>query len=236
MVNESRNRPGGETAKRQVRFFFACDRSYSMDHNGKMQSLNTAIREAMPAMNDVANDTPDVDFTIQAVSFGGDVRWDIAVPTKIQDAKWVDLQAGGGTPMGNALEQLAAQLSLGRMPEHGLPPILVLISDGQPTDDFWSGLAKLDATPWGRKGIRLAIGIGKDADYEILAKFANQPGCPPFHAHNAHLLAKQVRFVSTTPFNAVSKPKTIPFGPGPVGPIEIPTDLINPSVRPSDVW
>lgn len=233
---EPRNRPGGLTENRQVRFFFACDRSSSMSDHGKIQSLNTAIRESLPAMIDVTNENPDVDFSIQVVSFGGDVRWDIAVPTKIRDVKWFDLQANGGTPMGTALGQLADQISPGCMPERGYPPVLVLVSDGQPTDDFGTGLGKLDGTPWGRKAIRLAIGIGRDADYEVLAKFTNQPNCPPFHAHNAHLLAKQIKFVSTNPLLAASRPKSVPSGRSPIDMLPVPADLINPSVSPSDVW
>jgi uncharacterized protein YegL len=43
------------------------------------------------------------------------------------------------------------------MEQRALPPVLVLISDGQPTDDFEAGLATLMAEPWARKAVRLAV-------------------------------------------------------------------------------
>ncbi len=37
------------------------------------------------------------------------------------------------------------------MGERALPPVLVLISDGQPNDDFDSGLKELLSKPWGKE-------------------------------------------------------------------------------------
>ena len=58
--------------------------------------------------------------------------------------------------------------------------MLVLISDGQPTDDFTSGLQALMNEPWGRKAVRIAIAIGEDADQEVLKKFIANPELRPF--------------------------------------------------------
>ena len=54
------------------------------------------------------------------------------------------------------------------MSDRALPPVLVLISDGQPTDDFGKGLEDLLGQPWGKKAVRVAIAIGDDADLEVL--------------------------------------------------------------------
>jgi len=53
--------------------------------------------------------------------------------------EWTDLTADGVTDMGKALRLVADQLKIPPMTD-GLPPVLVLISDGQPTDDFNGGL------------------------------------------------------------------------------------------------
>jgi Mg-chelatase subunit ChlD len=44
------------------------------------------------------------------------------------------------TDMGRALELVSDTLKTPPMPERALPPVLVLISDGQPTDAFETGL------------------------------------------------------------------------------------------------
>ncbi len=67
--------------------------------------------------------------------------------------KWTDLTAEGVTDMGKALTLVAEQLAMPPMTERALPPVLVLISDGQPTDDFAGGLKTLTDLPWGKKAV-----------------------------------------------------------------------------------
>jgi uncharacterized protein YegL len=83
------------------------------------------------------------------------------------------------------------------MTERGLPPVLVLISDGQPTDDFESGLKELMAVPWGKKAVRIGIAIGEDADMEVLQQFIGNKELQPLHAHNAEQLVKYIRWHSS---------------------------------------
>lgn len=80
----------------------------------------------------------------------------VSQPTPVADFQWTDLGTAGLTDMGKALRLVAEQLRM--------PPVLVLLSDGQPTDDFASGLAALMQEPWGMKAVRMAIAIGTDAD------------------------------------------------------------------------
>ena len=52
-------RPGGELATRPLHFIWIADCSGSMAVDGKIQSLNTAIKEAIPNMQDVADENPE---------------------------------------------------------------------------------------------------------------------------------------------------------------------------------
>src|SRR5437764_1234634 len=83
---------------------------------------------------------------------------------RIAVIRWTDLSADGQTDMGKALSILADEMKMPPMSERALPPVLVLISDGQPTDNFEKGLKQLLAQPWGKKAVRIAIAIGEDAD------------------------------------------------------------------------
>lgn len=56
--------------------------------------------------------------------------------------------------------------------------MIVLISDGQPTDDWQGALKRFNASPFGRKPsrtVRAAIGIGSDGDTEVLSSFTGNP-------------------------------------------------------------
>ena len=92
------------------------------------------------------------------------------------------------------------------MEERAFPPVLVVVSDGRPTDDFEAGLAGLMAMPWGRRAVRLAIGIGADADQEVLSAFIGDPELRPFTANDPEQLVYLVRFVSTAASRLASLP------------------------------
>lgn len=92
---------------------------------------------------------------------------DYTSPVPVEDYGWEDMDANGLTELGKAFDLLAAQLSIPPMPERALPPVIVLLSDGQPTDDYKKTMEKLKKLPWFRKAVKIAISIGQDADDEV---------------------------------------------------------------------
>jgi len=103
------------------------------------------------------------------------------------------------------------------MPERALPPVLVLTSDGQPTDDFEAGLKALMSQPWGRKSVRIAIAIGKDADTKVLKRFLGNEELEPLQSNNADALVRHVRWASTAVLKAASAPTSQFTKPGNAG-------------------
>jgi uncharacterized protein YegL len=151
--------------------------------------------------------------------------------------KLADGTTSMGTDMGAALHMVAEQLKIPPMTNRALPPVLVLISDGQPTDDFENGLKELMDLPWGKKAVRIAIAIGQDADLDVLQKFIGHIELKPLQANNPEALVKQIRWVSTEVLKSASSPPShtkgsstsIPHVPVPVAP------ALEPSSA-GDVW
>ena len=83
------------------------------------------------------------------------------------------------------------------MPERALPPVVILLSDGQPTDDYKESLEALKKLPWFRKAVKIAISIGQDADDDVLLEFAGNKELV-LQANNATALAKMIKWASTT--------------------------------------
>ena len=119
------------------------------------------------------------------------------------------MEANGLTELGKAFDLLAAQLSIPPMPERALPPVIVLLSDGQPTDDYKKSMEKLKKLPWFRKAVKIAISIGQDADDEVLIEFAGNKELV-LQANNATALAKMIKWASTTA-SMVSAPSSKPM-------------------------
>ena len=199
-------RPGGELASRPLHFIWIADSSGSMEQDGKIQSLNTAIREAVPHMKKVAEDNPNAQVLVRAVKFSNGAQWHISQPTPVADFGWTDLTAEGETDMGKALELVAEQLKMPPMSDRALPPVLVLVSDGQPTDDFDSGLKALMDQPWGKKAVRIAISIGKDADDDVLQKFIGNSELKPLAANSPEALVRHIKWASTAVLKSASSP------------------------------
>jgi len=232
-------RPGGELAKRPLHFIWICDCSGSMDADGKIQQLNTAIKESIFPMQKSAENQPNAQILIRAIKFSDNAEWIIPSETPVEQFKWFDLAANGVTAMGKALSMVADVLTIPPMTDRAFPPVLVLLSDGQPTDDFDIGLQKLMGTPWGRKAVRIAIAIGGDADLEILQKFIGKSDIKPFRANNAEMLAKQIKFVTTQVTFQVSNPATSPIKPTPIQEnvpvVTVPDEFFNADPD-KDVW
>ncbi|MBM7555494.1 vWA domain-containing protein [Halanaerobacter jeridensis] len=189
--------PGGELAKRELHFFWLTDCSGSMSINGKIQSLNNAIREAIPEMKKVAAENPNAELLVRALKFSDGAEWHIEDAVSVEDFSWEDLEADGVTDLGEALSLLAGKLDSAEMTNRGLPPVIVLVSDGQPTDDFESGLEELLSLPWGQKAVKIAIAIGDDADMDVLNKFIDNPELEPLKANNSEELTAYIKWAST---------------------------------------
>jgi uncharacterized protein YegL len=212
-------RPGGQLAKRPLHFIWILDCSGSMSVGGKIQALNQAIREAIPHMQGAARQNPEAETLVRAVKFSSGAQWHIATPTPVSEFKWVDLTADGETSLGAALSMVAEELRIPPMPSRALLPVLVLVSDGQPTDDFATGLKRLMAEEWGKRAVRTAIAIGQDADYRVLQRFIGNDERKPLAANNLEALVDQIRWVSTVPLKEASGPRVGPDeGPEPSSP------------------
>ena len=113
-------RPGGEYATRPLHVIWLLDCSGSMAISGKIEALNNAIREVIPAMRKAAEGNPEVQFYVRVIRFSSGAAWHIAEPTLLNDFKWVDLDAEGETDLGQAFALLTEEMS-NMAPEARMP-------------------------------------------------------------------------------------------------------------------
>ncbi len=230
-------RPGGEISTRPLHFIWICDCSGSMSVGGKIQSLNNAVKQVTPLMRETAADNPNATVLIRTIAFSSGAQWKLSQATPVEQFEWSDLSADGVTDLGKALSMVADQLKMPPMTDRALPPVLVLLSDGQPTDDYSTGLKKLMEQPWGKKAVRVAIAIGKDADYEVLQKFIGNPELKPLEANSPDALVDRIKWVSTAVLKSTSAPASQPQN-GNQPQTHVPIPLMPPTVIDSanDVW
>lgn len=191
-----------EPSDRTLHFIWILDTSGSMK-GGKIQSLNAAIREAIPLIRSSAAHNVGVRVLMRAIVFSHGAKWLVPEPIAVEHFEWTDVDAGGHSDMGAALALAASACAIPPMQREDIAPTLVLVSDGLPSDDFEAGLSQLLATPWGRRAVRIAIAIGREADRDLLRRFIGQfvvQGQPdaPLQADSGEALVAYMKWLSTS--------------------------------------
>jgi uncharacterized protein YegL len=120
----------------------------------------------------------------------------VSEPVPPSELRWDDLEAGGYTDLGAALRLVAPELAVPPMPRRALPPVLLLVSDGLPTDDADVAMAELLALPWGAHAVRSAVAIGRDSDAGSLKQFMGDSDAEPLTAGNPEELVRCLRWAS----------------------------------------
>jgi uncharacterized protein YegL len=158
-------------------------------------------------MRRAASDNPFARVLVRAVRFASRAEWLTPEAVPLQNFQWHDIEANGETAMGEALLLVADALDKLQTGARFLPPVLVLVTDGHPTDDkFDEGLRRLMAQPLGRAAVRLAVAIGSDADIGRLQEFIGNPDIHPLQAGNADALAQMITFASKSGISLSSTP------------------------------
>jgi uncharacterized protein YegL len=170
------------------------DVSGSMGVDGKIQALNHAVHEMIEAFQDESDLRAEIHVSV--ITFGGQAQSHMPLGPA-RDAAWNDLDASGGTPMGAAFD-IARELVEDRtvITSRAYRPTIVLVSDGQPTDEWQAPLQALLASERGGKAFRMALAIGADADHDVLQAFLAEPEARVYRADEARQIRQFFQLVT----------------------------------------
>ena len=202
------------TDERPLPVLILADVSGSMAENGKIEMLNNALREMIASLTKI-EDIRGV-FQVGIITFGETVE--IHQPlTNVNNIVLKEMEADGSTPMGEAFETVANLVEdKNVVSSRAYAPTIVLVSDGQPTDiavedatyeDYikWDSLKKLiDPQARTSKCLRLAMGIGDDADIDMLKAFVNNPAVPVIQSKNASGISNFFKWVTMSTVSRIS--------------------------------
>lgn len=196
--------------RRTMTLFFLIDTSGSMEGN-KIGAVNDAVVNVLPMLNNISETNPDAEIKVAALEFSNGVNWLYDEPKLAKDFIWQDVTASGLTSLGAACSELASKLSRSggfmQSASGSFAPAIILLSDGGPTDDYNTGLAKLKANNWFKSAIKIAIAIGDDADKDVLKDFTGSSEAV-ITVHNIDALKQIIRVVAVTSSQIGSKSST----------------------------
>jgi len=127
----------------------------------KIDALNLAVRKMLGTFK--KEESQATEFLVSLITFGGTASLAHA-PTLASEVTYSDLPADGGTPLGAAIG-IAKSLIENReqTPGRAYRPLVVLVSDGVPTDSWEDQLDHFTQDGRSAKCDRMALGIGPEA-------------------------------------------------------------------------
>jgi uncharacterized protein YegL len=206
------DRLGGAIRRKPLHFIFVLDISGSMLRGGRIQALNNAIAEVIPHLRDEARANPHAELLVRVLAFATEAEWVIEQPTPIEEFHWKRLEAipQGFTELGSALSVLAHAMRDMDEQSGGYPPAIILVSDGRPTRssgiDFAQGLQEFLNERWGASAVRLALGVGRDADMHSLRRFIGNEDIPLLRADSPEQLVEYIVWASKVASRGASMP------------------------------
>ena len=187
-----------EPAKKSMTIFFLIDVSGSMKGT-KIGSLNGTMEELLPSLIGVGEASTDVKIAI--MKFSTDVEWVTPEPVRIEEYQyWKRLEAEGLTFMGDAFLELSKKLSRSSFlnsPSISFAPVIFLLSDGSPNDDWKKGLETLKQNKWFQHGLKIALGIGSKVNMDVLHAFTGNDELA-VQAKNADQLRELIKLLAVT--------------------------------------
>lgn len=163
-------------------------------HGEKIDTLNVAVKEMISDF--ASTEKNEIEILVSIITFGSNVS--LKMPyTSAKDVMWQDLQADGLTPMGTAFSMAKAMIEDKEVtPSRAYRPTIVLVSDGQPTDDWQEPLHALVHEGRSQKCDRMAMAIGSEVSNNVLNEFISGTENKVFTAQDASQIQEFFRFVT----------------------------------------
>ena len=160
---------------RPLPVIIAVDRSGSMSKNGKIEALNLALKNFVNSLKEEKSDKIEIHLAL--FSFGG--RDEVTCENELSPLSMVDCKeytAYGRTPLGGTLNEIKQLIEdRTKIPSRAYAPTVVIITDGESTDETAQALASFKNEGRSAKAFRIAMAIGDDADVNFLKSFVSEP-------------------------------------------------------------
>ena len=195
-------------SRKSLVMFFMIDTSGSMKGT-KMGELNTAMEELIPEIRRIG--AADTEVKIAVLTFSSDVNWITQQPVPVEEFEWSRLRADGETNMGAAFEELNRKLSRSAFmntPSLSYAPVIFLMTDGYPSDDYRRQIDALNNNSWFRYGLKTALAIGNDPNDEMLELFTGDKDTI-MHTSTGNELAGAIKTIAVTSAQIGSRSMTL---------------------------
>ena len=188
------------------------DTSGSMQENGKIAVLNSAVNEMLTSFKNL--DATNASISVSIITFGGNAQ--ICQELKpVSEIGEINMIASGMTPMGGAV-RLAKKMIENKeiITSRTYRPTVVLVSDGMPNDSWEDAIDLFKNDGRSAKCYRMAMGIGVEkgtTEHKVLESFISNEE-RVYSAEDASNIRKFFKYVtmSVTSRTRSQNPNIVP--------------------------
>ena len=164
-------------------------------------AVNAAMVNVLPELTLMNNDSPTVEIKIAVMTFGSFAKWITPGLVDPGSCQWNGLNVYTGCVMGAAFKELNRVLSV----SHGfmnhesgyVAPVLFLLSEDQPTDNYQYELQALKKNNWYKVAAKVAICYGYRSNDSVLLEFTGNVETV-LHTDDPEDLPDLIKFVTIT--------------------------------------
>lgn len=197
-------------ARRELTVFYVLDTSGSMVGT-PIATLNRAMEETVEVLKEQAKKNADALLKIAVMEFNSGCRWVQPVgPEDMEDFFWENLEAGGITDVGAALNELDSKLSRNEFLDSmtgAYMPIIIFMTDGYATDDYEKSVKKIRQNKWFLRATKIGFAIGDNPDTNMVCDVVGNKEAV-VRTNDLQNFAKLLKFASVTSTMLVSKSRT----------------------------
>ncbi|MFL0194058.1 Hsp70 family protein [Clostridium sp. WILCCON 0269] len=165
-------------SEKSLYFIWLVDCSGSMNIDNRLGYVKKGIKLVIPHIEEkcrLYNTT--VNFGI--IKFSDTAAWCVRSGDEIDDSSYENIKAAGITSMGDAINLVSNELNELKVHGKTLLPVIFLITDGMPTDDYNGALDKLLNSFVGKSAYKDVITIGYDVDEACMCRFIDDVSRKP---------------------------------------------------------
>lgn len=192
-------------AKQRLNVVIVVDCSTSM-RGERIAQVNSAIRDIKKYLTEMQNENTNVDFYVTVITYSTDaffLNGDRCKP--VEQFEFRDIKAGGWSNLHIAYKKLAEILKKeskgGIMPDYGgVAPIILLMTDGHPTNDNMSDeLSALKKLAWFKVALKygIAIELNDKRTVKCLTDFVSGNG-DVIECYDSRLLDRIIKIIVLT--------------------------------------
>lgn len=156
------------TAKRNtLMIYLFVDSSGSMEIDSRMKTANKVIDTTVRKLRAVTDKTDKAELVFCSCAYGLVPKQIGMGPTPAEKFVWYEQTPGDGTCMGAALSVLDNALDYCKGSIY--PPVILILSDGNSTDDILPALNQLQRNPLFEKSYKFGISFDSDREEDLAA-------------------------------------------------------------------